>query len=139
MTSDETDQIRRLIYELDRLVSRGGASVVIESCGEEQKGLRFVGNQKGYLVFGMELLKGGLLSPSEEPVRPRIVTVDVSQLVSDDSDVEFKEFVRNDGLEGELASFRITGWLYTLLLLVVAFLLIVGAFTVVRWVLELVA
>jgi hypothetical protein len=139
MTSEETDQICRLVFELDRLVSRRGASVVLESCGEEQKGLRFVGNQKGYLVFGMELLKGGLLSPSEEPVRPRSVTVDVSHLVSDDSDVEFKEFVRNDGLESELVSFRITGWLFTLLTLVLVFLLIVGAFTVVRWILELVA
>src|SRR5262249_42478963 len=121
------------------LISRRGATVVLETCGEEQKGLRFVGNQKGYLVFGMEVLKGGLLSPLEEPVRSRIVTVDVGHLVSDDSDVEFKEFVRNDGLEGELASFRITGWRFTLFTLVVVILLIIGAFTVVRWVLEFVA
>ncbi len=102
MTDDEQEKIRCLVDQLDQLVPRQGAHVRLEQYGGGPDEGRFVANQTGFLRFGIEFLKGGLVRHQDQEVPlQRATTVDLDYLVSENSVIGFDEFVLNDALSAD--------------------------------------
>ena len=137
--SIDTGGIKSLVDQLDVLVPREGACVRLEQIGGGPDESRFVGSERGFMRFGIEFLKGGLAQSEGDGAGGKEVPVDLDYLLSDESDVGFQWFVRDENLlspevEGRRDLFGLALLLGFVLL---AVLTVIGLVTVVVWFIKL--
>ncbi len=139
MTEIEQAWIDDIVRELDRRSPRGGARVRLDQYGGGPNEGRIVANQAGFLRFGIELLKAGLVIYEPEKPQRIPVSVDLKYLITDDSVIRFDEFIRDDTTPGALVPSR-TPFTRTHVLLgigcVAVFVLaLIGLGALIRWLL----
>ncbi len=136
--SIDTDGIKRLVDQLDGLVPREGACVRLEQYGGGSDESRFVGNERGFLRFGIEFLKGGLAHTQADDREDKQIQVDLDYLVSEESDVGFDWFVRDENLVSPDDRRDLVGLALSLGFVLLAVLTVIGLVTVVVWLIKLV-
>lgn len=136
----DTDGIKKLVDQLDGLVPCEGACVRLEQVGGGPDESRFVGNERGFLRFGIELLKGGLTQTEGDGAGTKEVPVDLEYLLSNESDVGFQWFVRDENpLSYKSEEGRdLIGLAFSLGFVLLAALTVIGLVTVVVWLIKLV-
>jgi len=99
------DQIKRIVDELDRGISKENAKVSIQKYGGDLDEAFIVATERGYFRLGVEFLKGGFrpyLSPEKTSgKRPYAVDVELDYLFTEDSDVHFDYFERTEDIKIE--------------------------------------
>jgi hypothetical protein len=137
MTGVVEERLHRLVEELDRLVPRDGARVRLEQYGGGPDEGRIVANQAGYLRFGTELLKAGLLPSNPQEAGLNSVAIDLKYLVTDDSIIGFDEFIRDESLSDIRQPRRFADNLVGIAMgvgcLAVVIFAVVGVITVIGW------
>lgn len=93
-------RIRQLIDELDRIVKKDGARIILNQYGGGPDESEIKGNTNGYLRFGIELMKCAFVEP-EDKTNPNAIKVDFRGLVSERSNIEFDYFYRYNELVEE--------------------------------------
>jgi len=99
MTYDmKPDEIRRIVDELDKSISKENARVSLQRYGGEVEDAFIVATERGYLRLGVEFLKAGI-APYASPdktlgKRPFAIEVELDYLITEDSDVNFDYFER---------------------------------------------
>jgi hypothetical protein len=96
MTTVEEERIRQLMEELDRLAPKDGAYIRLEQYGGGPDEGRIVANQAGYLRFGIEFLKAGVMPHRPSKSGQSSVAIDLTYLVTADSVIGFDEFIRDE-------------------------------------------
>jgi hypothetical protein len=136
--SFKEEKINQLISELEEIVVKENARLQVYSeCDGDVGGI--VGNQQGYLCFGIEMLKAAYTeTKSDKNAEDGNLSIDTSYLFDPCSAFIFKWFGRREDLEPILtvtprsAKFIMGGVLF-LLIAGVAFAA-VGLITVIKWV-----
>lgn len=131
------DKVNQLLCELDKIEYREGAKLqVFSECDGDVGGI--VGNQNGYLCFGVEMLKAAIVDvKSDVEVGSGNLPVDLSYLFDPHSAFLLKWFSRQEKLEPILnvtpksAKYIMCGVLLVIVLCVVLF--VVGLITAIRW------
>jgi hypothetical protein len=105
----DLERISRIVDELEQLVPKYDAIVLVEQTGGGLDETSLRGTQAGYLRFAIELMKIGIAPEAEarKGLRP-----DLEYLIPDRSPIQFDWFERRD--TSELQSFRqpqTLGWL----------------------------
>ena len=132
----ELDEVKRIIDELDRGISKENAIVRLDNCAPED--LFVSATQNGYLRIGVELLKAAFISPvrSENSELTREIDVDTGYLISSDSGVDFSSFERVDEMtiesEEESTTDSIVMYLIIALLVAIPILAVVGFISIIR-------
>jgi hypothetical protein len=87
------ERVSRIVDELEQLVPKDGAIVLVEQYGGGPDESSMRATQAGYLRFGIELIKIGLAPEAEtkKGLRP-----DLDYLIPDRSPVQFDWFERRD-------------------------------------------
>lgn len=135
----DTDGIQRLVDQLDGLVPRDGACVRLEQYGGGSDESRFVANESGFLRFGIEFIKGGLAQTEGDGAGTDAVLVELDYLLSEESDVGFDWFIRNENLLSPEVKDGLIGIVFTLGFVLLGVLTVIGLMTVVMWLIKLVA
>jgi len=133
MNTPEAEEISSLVTELDGKVPKEGAVVELKQHGGGPDESRVTANRLGYLRLGIEFLKAAFKQPSEK--NPNVIEVDLRYLLSDDSDVGFDWFERREDMkirQVEKSSW-VPGFVGVVLALVLLALIVVGAFSVIKW------
>ncbi len=136
----DTDGIKRLVDQLDDLVPREAARIRLEQVGGGPDESRFIANDCGFLRFGIEFLKGGLAQTERDGAGTTEVTVDIDYLLSDESDVGFQWFGRDENpLSYRSEDTRDPiGLAFLLGFVLLGVLTVIGLATVVVWLIKLV-
>ncbi|HEX7956355.1 MAG TPA: hypothetical protein VF508_05390, partial [Pyrinomonadaceae bacterium] len=96
----ELEDIRRVVEGLDEAIPKEGARVGLHRYGEDLDEAFVVANERGYLRLGVEFLKAGFAphAPPEKSLgeRPHMIYVDLDYLLTEDSDLHFDYFERNE-------------------------------------------
>jgi hypothetical protein len=99
------NEIKRIVDELDRGISKENAKVSIQKYGDDLDEAFIVATERGYFRLGVEFLKGGFtpyLSPENTMAkRPYAVDVELDYLLTEDSDVHFDYFERTEDIKIE--------------------------------------
>ena len=96
MNSTETEQIKKMIADLDAAVPRGEARVCLSQYGGGPDESKVVANERGYLRLGIEFLRAAFAPPS--PKSETRIHADLGYLVTRDSTVGFDWFERREDL-----------------------------------------
>lgn len=88
-------QIERAIAELDARVPKDDARVAINQYGGGPDECTLIANERGYLRFGIELLKAAY-APAGVGDNKVAVPLDVDYLIGDDSEVQIELAERRD-------------------------------------------
>jgi hypothetical protein len=128
-------QIQDRIAALDALVPKEGAVVRLDQYGGGPDESRITANKTGYLRLGLEILKGAYL-----PAKNQCLLVDLDYLMSEDSTVWFGWFERTEKpslpIHTPPASTRIVNAAVVAVVVIIAFLAMIGIKTVAGWVLK---
>ena len=96
--SMEMDEIKRIVSELDEIISRENAKVSLQKYGGELDEAFIVATEHGYLRLGVEFLKAGFApyTSTEKTLGkpPYEIHVEIDYLITEDSDVQFDYFER---------------------------------------------
>jgi hypothetical protein len=96
----ELDEIERIVDELDKSISKENAKVSLQKYGGDLDEAFIVATERGYLRLGVEFLKAGFAPyvSAEKTLgkRPYAIDVDIDYLITEDSDVHFDYFERNE-------------------------------------------
>lgn len=99
------DEIKQMVEELDRGISKENAKVSLQKYGDDLDEAFIVATERGYFRLGVEFLKAGFtpyLSPEKTMgKRPYAVDVELDYLITDDSDVHFDYFERTEDIKIE--------------------------------------
>ena len=135
MNPPDTEQIKKMVAELDAAVPRDGARVYLSQYGGGPDGSKVVGNQRGYLRLGIEFLHAAFAPPS--PKSQEHIDADLRYLLTEDSTVGFDWFERREdlttGTQAERKTSRIGRAIVILALLSGVMLAVIGFGTVVVW------
>jgi hypothetical protein len=133
----DDSEIQRLTNELDAAVTKDEAKLLIQWAGHQEHDgelYELVGNRKGYLRAGIELLKAALA-----PLDPRDIftPINIDYLIVPGS-VGVKRITRQENVEAALAPPRETSWKNKIagvgcLAFVMFFCAIVGLYRVIGW------
>lgn len=94
----ELTEITRIVAELDDDLSKENARVSLIQYGGDSDESFIVATQNGYLRLGVEFLKAGLAPYRNPNIQPNQIEVDLEYLITDDSDISFDYFERNETL-----------------------------------------
>jgi hypothetical protein len=96
----ENDELKKIIALLDSKIPREGAQVKLHQYGGGPDESAIVANSAGYSRLGIEFLKAAFAVPrnTKEPNR---IPLDLSYLITEDSDVWFDSFERREDLFSE--------------------------------------
>lgn len=97
------DEIKRIVDELDRGISKENANVNIQMYGPDLDEAFIVATERGYLRLGVEFLKAGFtpyLSADKIHNRPHAIDVEIDYLLTEDS-VHFDYFERSEDIKIE--------------------------------------
>ena len=138
----EEARLNTIIRELDAAVPSEGAVVRLIRGSNHPHECALIANRAGYLRLAVEMLRG-----AHAPVVPPktggsgSIDLDIDYLLSSDSDIRFDEFLRED-VAAEPARTSGKRWLGCLLpflpgliALILGGLVLIGAVTVLRWLL----
>jgi hypothetical protein len=135
MSSPDTEQIKKMVTELDLAVPREGARVHLSQYGGGPDESKVVGNQRGYLRFGIEFLRAAFAPPSAKS--EAMIDADLRYLLTEDSDFGFDWFERREdlptGIQAEQKPRRFVPAIITLVLISGLILAIIGLGTVISW------
>lgn len=95
------DEIKRIVDELDRGISKENANVSIQMYGPDLDEAFIVATERGYLRLGVEFLKAGFtpyLVAEKIRNRPHAIDVDIDYLLTEDS-VHFDYFERSEDIK----------------------------------------
>src|SRR5271167_2697647 len=96
MSSPDTEQIKKMIADLDAAVPRDGARVHLSQYGGGPDESKVIANQRGYLRLGIEFLRAAF-APSS-PKSQETIETDLRYLLTEDSTVGFDWFERREDL-----------------------------------------
>ena len=99
MNSPDTEQIRKLVADLDAAVPREGARVHLSQYGGGPDESKVIANERGYLRLGIEFLRAAF-APSS-PKSAELIDADLDYLLTDDSNVGFDWFERREDLAAD--------------------------------------
>ncbi len=127
----DRESLRKLINQLDESVPREGAQARLDiGAGPDES--CFVANEAGYLRFGVELLKAGIAEP--DPASDKRVAVDLEYIITDESDIQFDDFVISEDLSTPMpAGQDLIGFAIMIVLLTAVALTVIGLITVITW------
>ena len=135
MSSPDTEQIQKMVAELDAAVPRDGARVYLSQYGGGPDESKVVGNQRGYLRLGIEFLRAAFAPPS--PKSQEQIDADLRYLLTEDSTVGFDWFERREdlttGTQAERKPSRLGRAFVVLVVLSGIILAIIGFGTVIVW------
>ena len=135
MSYSDTEQIKKLVADLDAAVSREGARVRLSQYGGGPDESKVVANETGYLRLGIEFLRAAFAPPS--PKSQEMLDTDLSYLLTDDSDIHFDWFERREDLPASTQSEGKSGKFVPAIILLVLFsglvFALVGLVTVISW------
>jgi hypothetical protein len=135
MSSPDTEQIKKMVAELDAAVPRDGARVHLSQYGGGPDESKVVGNQRGYLRLGIEFLRAAFAPPTTKSQEQ--IDADLRYLLTEDSTVGFDWFERREDLttttQAERKPSRFAPAIITLVLICGLILAIIGLGTVVVW------
>jgi hypothetical protein len=95
----ELDDIKKIIEELDRGISKVGAAVRLDTC--DPNDLYVTATQNGYLRIGVEFLKAAFAPQQTSDSESRLIQVDTEYLITKDSSTDFSSFERVDEIVEE--------------------------------------
>jgi len=99
----ELGEIKQIVDELDRSVPKENAKVSLQKYGGDVNEAFVVATEHGYLRLGIEFLKAGFAPyvPPEKTMgkRPYAIEVEIDYLITEDSDVRFDYFERNEDVK----------------------------------------
>ena len=130
--TDPEQRVRDLVSELDSIIPNENAKVRIDVYGGALDESYIRANRHGLQRFGVQLLKAAdaPLKDSSAKFAPDTVDTDVSDLFHEDSDVELDWIERSEDLDSEthltteLGAQRRTGWVWTVIAVVVILLVL---------------
>lgn len=131
----ELEGVSTLVDELDKVVPKDNARVGLYQYGGEGDGSFMVATRNGYLRFGIELLKAGLV-PLESGTAKTAVAPDMRYLMDENSTIDLTTFELVEEYEEELPeeSWGDTVFIYTILAILIAIpiLALFGLITLIR-------
>jgi hypothetical protein len=144
MSNHENDVISRLVEELDRAVSRDGALIKLELFRKHTKGGIFIANRAGYMRFGIEFLKGGLVPPPEDRTVSWPIQVIYKYLLAGTPMYTIDDFIRDDTLSVEnddesMVNQRVSVVKGMVLVLVIVLLSCVGLLQIIKLILDMIS
>ena len=96
----ELDEVKRIVSELDKSISKENAKVSIQKYGGDLDEAFIVATEHGYLRLGVEFLKAGFAPyvSAEKTLgkHPYAIEVEIDYLITEDSDVHFDYFERSE-------------------------------------------
>jgi len=135
MSSPDTEQIKKMVSDLDAAVPRDGARVYLSQYGGGPDESKIVANQRGYLRLGIGFLRAAFSPPS--PKSQEMIQADLRYLMTEDSTVGFDWFERREDLststQAERKPNRFAPAIITLVLILGLLLVIIGLGTVISW------
>jgi hypothetical protein len=135
MSSLDTEQIKKMVADLDAAVPRDGARVYLSQYGGGPDESKVVANQRGYLRLGIEFLRAAFAQPS--PKAQEQIQADLRYLLTDDSTVGFDWFERREdlfsGIQTKRKPSRFVPAIIVLGLIASLILAIIGLGTVIVW------
>jgi len=99
MSEEQKARVQDLVAELDSLVPRTDAVVVLRQYGGGCDESEMIGTETGYLRLGIELLKAPLLPSAKDDKEALTLDVDWEYLIAERSDVSFHMFHVDNALE----------------------------------------
>lgn len=130
----DLDEIKKIIEQLDRGISKEDAAVRLEYC--EPNELSVTATQNGYLRIGVEFLKAAIAPQENSDSESRLVKVDTEYLITEDSSTDFSSFERVDRIvqESHEESFIDSLVMYLILAVLIAIpiLAVIGLISVLR-------
>ena len=92
-------EIAKAVEILDAKVPKEGAAVQFKMNSGAPSESEIEANKLGCLRMGIEFLKAGLVEPGNQPEKPlRAIAAQIEELVTDDSEIRFCLFTRNEHL-----------------------------------------
>lgn len=135
----DQQKIEKLLTELDALVPKEGAKVVLRQYGGGADEGEIRANPAGYLRMGLELMKGAFVAP-RDPKNPHSIWINLTEIISESSSINFDVFERSPEAEEIKYSFtfkhKLIGYAVGALVIAVPVLAIVGAVSLVMMVLR---
>lgn len=92
-----SEEIKRIVDELERGISKENANVSIQMYGPDLDEAFIVATERGYLRLGVEFLKAGF-APYRKIGRPDAIDVEMDYLLTEDS-VHFDYFERSEEIK----------------------------------------
>jgi hypothetical protein len=103
----DDDEIRRIIDELDAAVSKDNAELIIHADDLEQPTFECIGNRKGYLRAGIELLRAAVVPMGAAYF---ITPVDIDYLIRNVRSLHVGRLTRQENLEAALPPVKKRTW-----------------------------
>lgn len=97
----ESEKIKRLLAELDGLVPKDGAAVLLKQYGGGPDESQIVANEQGYLRFGIEIAKLAFEEKGKGGCTPDFVFLETGYLMLPSSTVNFDWCERRDIVQDE--------------------------------------
>ena len=103
MNEEQKARVQELVAELDSLVPRTDAVVVLRQYGGGCDESEMISTETGYLRLGIELLKAPLLPSAKDDKEALTLDVDWEYLIAERSDIGFHLFHLDNTLEPDAA------------------------------------
>lgn len=136
MSSPDTEQIEKMVADLDAAVPREGAVVQLSQYGGVPLESQIIANRDGYLRLGIELMRAAFAPPM--PRTKAEIDLDLRYMMTYDSNVNFDRFYRREDLTigepGRRPLIQLVPALLTLALCSGIALVLIGLRTVISWI-----
>lgn len=133
----ESDEIRKIVEELDQGISKSNAAVRIDTC--DPNDLYVTATENGYMRIGVEFLKAAFAPQQKETNNSdhQFIKVDTEYLITKDSSTDFFSFERIDKIvdkesQEETLSDKLVVYLILAVLIAIPILAVIGLAYIVR-------